>query len=64
MPSTPRGTKKYHITRVAHVVQSAVVSGASPSEAIESSKKLEWKNWHSVDRKRRRNYAANEVKYE
>ncbi len=54
---------KYQVTRIVHVLQSTAVNAKSESEAIEASRKLPYKSWATVDRKRRKGYKAVKVEY-
>lgn len=55
--------KKYHVTRIVSVLQSVAIKANSEQEAIEASRKLNFKEWATVDNKRRKNYKAQPVSY-
>ncbi len=54
---------KYHVTRIVSVLQSIAVKATSETEAIEKARKSLFKEWATVDNKRRKNYKAVKVEY-
>lgn len=54
---------KYHVTRHVNVIQSTTIDASDSNEAVEKSRKLAWKDWSVVDRKRRKGYKADKVSY-
>lgn len=52
---------KFHVTRIRHVLEGAVVEAATQSAAIEASRKLKRKAWNHIDSARRRSYKAETV---
>jgi hypothetical protein len=53
--------KRFHVTRVRHLLEGIVVEANSAQEAIEKSRKTKRAAWNHVDSKRRRSYKADEV---
>ena len=54
---------KFQVSRIVHVLQATAVKAKSECEAIELSRKLPFKAWSTIDRKRRKGYKAVKVEY-
>lgn len=54
---------KYQVTRIVSVLQTIAIKANSADEAILASKKTKFKEWATVDNKRRKNYKATKVEY-
>ena len=52
---------KYHVTRIRHVLEGAVVEAPTSTEAIAKSRKLKRKEWNHIESARRRGYKAETV---
>ena len=55
--------QKYQVSRIVSVLQTIAIKAESPEQAIELSRKSKFKEWATVDNKRRKNYKAQEVEY-
>ena len=54
---------KYQVSRIVHVLQGTAIKAKDEAEAIELSRKLPFKSWATLDRKRRKGYKAVKVEY-
>lgn len=54
-------TKRFHVTRVRHVLEGIVIPADSAQEAVEKSRQTKRRQWKHIDSKRRRGYKADEV---
>lgn len=55
--------KKFQVNRIVQLVQSTAIEAANEKEAVEKSKKLKFKVWKTLDRKRRSGYEAKKISY-
>ena len=54
-------SKRFLVSRVVSVLQATTVEANDSCSAIETSRKLNWSEWKELNRKRRKNYKAEEV---